>query len=120
MTVLFRILTALMMVALVAAQGPAFAASACRHHGAVQHALARQSEDPRIAAAALDEERAAATIEKKGQASYASGGGWISDMLTPAPVSLRPPAGASVQRLPISLPIFRGRSTAPPLQPPIV
>ena len=118
MTVFSRLLTLLMIVALVAAQGPAFAAAICRHHDAVQHALARQSHDRRIAAAALDEERAAIAIEKKGQASPSGQGGWISDMLTPASVPLPPPAAANPFASPRASPLPKGRSTAPPLEPP--
>jgi hypothetical protein len=61
-----RLVTLLMMIALVVANGSAAAGAMCRHRDARAHAIALQSQDAKIAAVALTEEAAAAVASKKG------------------------------------------------------
>ena len=61
-----RLLTLLMMIMLVAANGSAVAGAICHHRDAREHAIARQSQDAKVSAAALTEEAAAAVASKKG------------------------------------------------------
>jgi hypothetical protein len=56
----------LVISALFLGQGFSVAAAICHHRDARDHAMARQSRDPVVAAAALGEETAASVVEKKG------------------------------------------------------
>jgi hypothetical protein len=107
----------LMILALVVAQGPAFAAAVCQHRDAVQHVAARQSSDRHIAAAALSEEKAAAETSRKAQPSPSTNG-FLTDMLSPAPLTFPHPSGEPIAHLRVDGPELAGRALSPPLQPP--
>jgi hypothetical protein len=76
-----RILALFMILALVATQGGAIAAASCRHQNAREHALARESRDPKIAAVSLNEDAAAAVAAKKGSQSADPFSHWHGEML---------------------------------------
>jgi hypothetical protein len=112
-----RLLTFLMILALVVTQGTAMAAAVCRHETVQAHSAARASEDRTVASVALDEESAASTRSKKAPSSSDLSGGWPAPLLPPAsvaapdrtaePVRLRPPAYSalpSVTRVPLLKP----------------
>ncbi|MEA3061602.1 MAG: hypothetical protein QOJ94_1383 [Sphingomonadales bacterium] len=80
-----RLLSLLMIVALVTTQGTAMASALCRHPSAQAHILARQSHDARIAAIALGEEEAAATASKKASQSADSPSHWPAELLPATP-----------------------------------
>lgn len=63
---MMRLMTLLMMISLVVANGSAAAGAVCRHQDARAHALARLSHDAKISTAALTEETAADVDSKKG------------------------------------------------------
>ena len=112
-----RLLTLLMMITLVVANGSAAAGAICRHRDAQAHAIARQSHDAKIAATALTEEAAAALHAKKG----ALGGAAVSlpayivpsAAPTPAPNAAEPMRSARTE--PVRLP---DRAIPPLLEPP--
>jgi hypothetical protein len=60
--------------------GSSVAAAICRHQDAHEHALARQSSDPGVAAIPLAEEAAAANSKKAGQ-SPSGPIHWAADLL---------------------------------------
>jgi hypothetical protein len=76
-----RLLSLLMILALVMTQGTAMASALCRHQNAQAHMLARQSHDAKIAAVAFGEEEAAATASKKASPSADSSSHWPAEML---------------------------------------
>ena len=114
-----RLLTLLMMIMLVAANGSAVAGAMCRHRDAREHAIARHSQDAKVAAAALNEEAAAAAASKKG----ALGGNVSLSLpayivpaaaLTPAPREAEPVRSRGLDSPPLS-----SRSIRPLLEPPV-
>ena len=114
-----RLLTLLMMLTLVVANGSAAADAMCRHRDAREHAIARQSQDAKVAAVALSEEAAAAVGSKSGtlggSASVSLPAYMLpSPALTPAPLAAEPLP--SPQRRAASL---SGRSIRPLLEPPV-
>ena len=112
-----RFLKFLIMLAIVAAQGPAFAAAICQHQDLTQHVQARQSLDDSIAADALSEEQAAEAATKKGQLAAAANL-VLSDMLSPAPFVQPQPAARQLAPVRTDAPELTGRALSPPLQPP--
>ena len=64
-----RLLTCLLMAALLLGQSFAVSAAMCRHGSVREHALARESTNKIIAAAAVSEETAASVLEKMGALS---------------------------------------------------
>ena len=112
-----RWLTFLIILTMVAAQGPAFAAAICHHQDLVQHVQARQSAQATIAAEALAEEKAVEGAAKKGQLAAAANL-YLSGMPSPSPVfPPRRPAGQIVH-FAADAPELAGRALSPPLQPP--
>jgi hypothetical protein len=108
----------LIVLAVVAAQGPAFAAAICRHQDMMAHMLARQSVDAGIAAEALSEEQAADAVAKKGQLADAVRASLV-DMLAPSPAQFAPVLPTErLRHLPADAPELAGRALSPPLQPP--
>ena len=90
-----RLVTLLMMFTLVVANGSAAAGAMCQHRDARAHAMARQSQDAKVAAVALTEEAAAAAASKKGalgSSASVSLPAFIlpSAALTPAPHAVEP------------------------------
>ena len=113
-----RLLTLVMMITLLVANGSAAAGAVCRHQDARAHAIARVSHDAKISAAALTEEAAADVGSKKG----AIGGtaalslpAYILPRATSAPV---PRAGEPMQRAEGESPPLASRSIRPLLEPP--
>jgi hypothetical protein len=114
-----RLLTLLMMIALLVANGSAAADAMCRHRDAREHAIARQSQDAKVAAAALTEEAAAAVGSKSGTLggnASVSLPAYIlpSAALTPAPLAAEP-----LPRPQVQVPPPAGRSVRPLLEPPV-
>ena len=112
-----RLLKFLIMLAVVTAQGPAFAAAICQHQDLTQHIHARQSLDRSIAADAISEEKAAEIATKKGQLAAAANL-VLSDMLSPAPFVQPQPAAEPLSHIRADGPALAGRALSPPLQPP--
>jgi hypothetical protein len=90
-----RLLTILMIVALVIAHGSSVAAAVCHHQDAHEHALARQSRDPKVAAVSLAEDAAGAVDSKKASQSASNSIQWPTDLL------------------PVTLPAFLSRPVEP-------
>lgn len=114
-----RLLTLLMIITLVVANGSAVAGAVCRHRDAREHAIARQSQDAKVAAAALTEEAAAAVASKKGAL-----GSSVSLSLPPGilPAAALPCAPAAVEPMcgsPRQAATLSGRSIRPLLEPPV-
>jgi hypothetical protein len=114
-----RLVTLLMMIALVVANGSAAAGAMCLHRDARAHAMARQSQDAKVAAGALTEEAAAAVASKKG----ALGGSASLSLpayivpaaaLAPAPHAVEPMRRPQVEPTPLA-----SRSIRPLLEPPV-
>ena len=61
-----RLLLSLVMATLFFSQGFSVAAAVCQHRSVRDHAMARESRDRAVAAAAFAEESAASVVEKKG------------------------------------------------------
>lgn len=78
-----RLLSLLMIFALVVTQGSAMAAAVCRHENAQEHALARTSPDRAVAAVSLREDAAAAAASKKASHSDNGAGHWPPQLLPP-------------------------------------
>src|ERR1044072_4584174 len=107
-----------MIITLVVANGSAVAGAVCRHRDAREHAIARQSQDAKVAAVALTEEAAAAVASKKG----ALGGNAALSLpayvlpaaaLSPVPQAVEPLRGPQAE----PAPLWR-RSVRPLLEPP--
>lgn len=85
-----RLLTFFMIFALVTIQGLSMAAALCRHENAQEHILARQNEDPKIAAVSLGEEAAASAATEKASGTADPSSLWPAKMLpadaVPAPL----------------------------------
>ena len=114
-----RLLTLLMIIMLVAANGSAVAGELCRHRDAREHAMARQSQDAKVAAVALSEEAAAAAAAKKGalgsSTSLALPAYIVPDAaLTPAPHAAEPMRSPQADSAPLP-----SRSIRPLLEPPL-
>jgi hypothetical protein len=114
-----RLVTFLMMITLVVANGSAAAGAMCQHRDARAHAMARQSQDAKIAAVALTEEAAAAAASKKGalgSSASVSLPAFIlpSAALTPAPHAVEPMRRPQLESAPLS-----SRSIRPLLEPPV-
>ena len=114
-----RLVTFLMMISLVVANGSAAAGAMCQHRDARAHAMARQSQDAKVAAVALTEEAAAAVDSKKGalesNASLSLPAFVLPGAtLTPAPRAIEPMGRPQVDAKPLS-----SRSIRPLLEPPV-
>ena len=113
-----RLLTLLMIITLVVANGSAAAGAVCRHLDARAHAIARQSEDANVAAAAMTEEAAADLASKKGAlgatVSLAMPACILPDAtLAAAPLKVEPMRPMQVESSPLT-----SRSIRPLLEPP--
>ena len=118
-TPMARLLTLLMMIMLVVANGSAAAGAVCRHRDAREHAMARQSQDAKVAAAALTEEAAAAAASKKGALGSTASlalPAYVVPRATPAPAphAVEPIAGWTFEAPPLP-----SRSIRPLLEPPV-
>lgn len=114
-----RLVTLLMIITLVVANGSAAAGAMCRHRDARAHAIARQSQDAKVAAVALTEEAAAAVASKKGalgsNASLSLPAYIVPGAaLTPAPRTVEPMPRPQVESTPLP-----SRSIRPLLEPPV-
>jgi hypothetical protein len=113
-----RLLTLMMILAVVVAHGSSVAAAICRHQDGVAHIAALQSDDAGISAAAHGEESAAKAGSKKGAPADSSSVSWPSDML-PAPglpVPFR--ADEPLKPSPADTAVLIGASVRPLLEPP--
>ncbi len=115
---MWRLLTMLIVSALLLGQGFSAAAAICHHRNAREHVLALASQDQAVAAVALNEDSAASVAAKKAAASGASAANWVADLA--ASSSFVPPGLAPDQLLPAVAdgPALESISTAPPLRPP--
>lgn len=114
-----RLLTLLMMITLVVANGSAAAGAMCRHRDAREHAIARQSQDAKVAAAALGEEAAASAVSKKGALGSNIAPSLPAYVLPSAALDLAP-ARAEQMRGPQAEPApLPSRSIRPLLEPPV-
>lgn len=114
-----RLVTLLMIITLVVANGSAAAGAICRHRDARAHAIARQSQVAEVAAVALTEDAAAAVISKKGALGSnvsLSLPAYILPRaaLSPAPATVEPMPRPQVESTPLS-----SRSIRPLLEPPV-
>lgn len=114
-----RLLTLLMMITLVVANGSAAAGAVCRHRDAREHAIARQSQDATVRAVALTEDAAAAVASKKGALGSVSSLSLPAYILPPTALSSVPHAaepmlGSERESAPLT-----SRSIRPLLEPPV-
>jgi hypothetical protein len=113
-----RFLTIFMIVTLVIAHGSSVAAAVCRHQDAHEHALARESRNPNVAAVPLAEEAAAAADSKKGSSSANNSIHWPADMLPARLPSVPFRAVERVRLRPADQPALTSTSRRPLLEPP--
>lgn len=115
-----RLLSLLMMLALVLANGTAIASATCHHADFQAHVSARQSSDSNVSEAAFLEDGAAVAASKRGV--LADGAAvQLAGFLVPAGPSLAAPGsdvGASER--PNAAPKLAGRNLSPLLEPPLV
>ncbi len=114
-----KLLSLLMMLALVFTNGAAVATAMCEHVDAQAHAYALQSTDAGIAATALNEEAAAAATAKKANLADAAAvqlAGYLlpSDPALPSPRSLDPAKAAEAEPGKLA-----SLSISPLLEPPL-
>jgi len=114
-----RLLTLLMIITLVVANGSAVAGAVCVHRDAREHAIARQSQDAKIAAVALTEEAAAGVASKDGalgsSASLSLPAYIVPEAaLAPAPGAVEPLRSPQMDSAPLP-----SRSIRPLLEPPV-
>jgi hypothetical protein len=88
-----RLLTLLMMLVMVVANGTALEASVCRHGTSAAHAAALASHDRTVAAAALGEETAGSVADHKA-ALADDGSQLLAGYVLPAEPSVLPAAAA--------------------------
>lgn len=113
-----RLLTILIVSALLLGQGFSAAAAICHHRSAREHVLARASHDKAVAAVAFNEDSAASVAATKAASSGVGTANWVADLA--APSSFVPPGLAPDPLLPAVAdgPALESISTAPPLRPP--
>jgi predicted lysophospholipase L1 biosynthesis ABC-type transport system permease subunit len=114
-----RFLTLLMILTLVVANGTAVAGAVCRHRDSREHAIARQSQDAKVMAAALTEEAAAALASKKGALGSVASLSLPAYVLPaaapyPLPHAIEPMLGPKLESAPLP-----SRSIRPLLEPPV-
>jgi hypothetical protein len=114
-----RLVTFLMMIALVVANGSAAAGAVCRHRDARAHAVARQSQDAKVAAVALTEEAAADVASKKGALGSNASVSLPSCILPCAALAPAPHAAEPMRRLQLESTPLPSRSIRPLLEPPV-
>lgn len=113
-----HLLSLLMVVILIVANGSSVAGAICRHESLAKHAAARQSHDARVADVAFSEEAADSIASKKGALADAGAVAWVAD-LSPGPRLTIPfgPSGPLDPDVALVRPLV-GRSLAPLLEPP--
>jgi hypothetical protein len=109
--------TLLMIVALMVGNASAAAEAVCRHQSPLDHAAARQSDDRRVAAAALTEDAAASVSAKQGAVPSASAS-ILADLLPPAVLAVPLPLAEPLRRQFPDGPVLEGSALPPLLQPP--
>ena len=114
-----RLVTLLMIITLVVANGSAAAAAICRHRDAREHVIARQSQDAKVAAAALTEEAAAAAFSKKGALGSNASLSLPAYILPCAALTPVPRAVEPMRRLQVESAPLPSRSIRPLLEPPV-
>ncbi len=114
-----RLLTLLMMFALVLTNSAAQAAAVCQHRDAATHAAARDSGDAGVAVGAMIEEAAAAEAEQAGILADAASA-QLSGFVLPSDVSLSAPImGARLQACVCDVDGRPGLAVDPLLEPPL-
>jgi hypothetical protein len=113
-----RLLTFLMIFALVATQGVSMAAAMCRHQDAQAHILARQSKDAAIAAVSVREDAAAAAASKKAPGSGDSFSHWPAELLPATSEATAPPTAENLRLRPARQIALRSTNVPPLLEPP--
>ena len=114
-----RLVTLLLMLLLVVANGPAVATAICQHQDARAHAAAAQSADAGVSAEALSEETAAKAASADGALGDAAGTLLAGYMLPPEPVLFPPGFIASTIGSMADDQGQVGRSVPPLLEPPL-
>jgi hypothetical protein len=114
-----RLVTFLMMLTLVVANGSAAAGAMCRHGDARGHAMARQSQDAKIAATALTEEAAAAVASKNGALGSSASVSLPCYILPCAALAFAPHAVEPMRRPQLASTPLSSRSIPPLLEPPV-
>lgn len=114
-----RLLTLLMMMVLVAANGSAVAGAMCHHRDAREHSIARQSRDAKVSAAALTEEAAAAVASKNGMMGSNAALALPAYILPDATIPLAPGDAEPLQRRQVDPKPLSSRTIPPLLEPPV-
>lgn len=114
-----RLVTLLLMLLVVIANGPAVATAICRHQDARAHAAAVQSADAGLSAQARSEETAAKGAAMDRALSDAAGTLLAGYMLPPEPMVFLPRLVGSTTRSMPDDSRHAGRSVPPLLEPPL-
>jgi hypothetical protein len=113
-----RLLSLLMMLALVMTSGAAVPMAMCQHVDAGAHALALQSSESEVASVALAEESAAAAASKSALADAAAV--QLAGFLLPADIELpAPPSLSALSRPAVHPAKLASRAISPLLEPPL-
>jgi len=112
-----RLLTLLMLIALMIAPCSLVSAAVCRHQSVADHALARVSPNAQVAGAARSEETAA-SLAKKGTLADAPSASLLADMLPPQGLKAPLRAAEPVRRPLLDDNRLPGTSVRPLLEPP--
>jgi hypothetical protein len=114
-----RLLTLLMMIVLVAANGSAVAGAMCHHRDAREHSIARQSRDAKVSASALTEEAAAAIASKNGTVGSSASLALPAYILPQANLPFAPRDVEPMRRPQVDATPLSSRSIRPLLEPPV-
>lgn len=116
---MIRLVTFLMMITLVVANASAAVGAMCHHRDARAHAIARQSQDAKVAAVALTEEAAAAVASKKGAIGSSASLSLPAYILPEAALAPVSPAAEPMKRPQAESTSPSSRSIRPLLEPPV-
>jgi hypothetical protein len=113
-----RLLTFLMILAMVFGQGSAMANAVCRHQNLREHVLARQSHDASVAAVSQREDAAADAASKKGSRTGDTSSQWPAQLLPPAMETARAPRAERTRLRPARHAPLPSAVIRPLLEPP--
>jgi hypothetical protein len=108
-----------MIITLVVANGSAIAGAVCHHRDAREHAIARHSQDAKIAAVALTEEAAAAVASKNGTLGSNATLSLPAYILPEAALAAAPRAVEPIRARQLEPAPLSSRSIRPLLEPPV-
>ena len=108
----------LMMAMLAFGHGSSVAAAICQHESIREHLAASQSDDVKVAAVALGEDRAASAASEKATGKNSGSVIWPADMLPAAAFALPLQFPVPIKRDLTDEPVLAGTSAPPLIEPP--